>query len=92
MIQIQITLTSTMGNRPISTLIEVKSVKDFNENQKEYKKLAKTRMCVQRNWSGTADLEKYGYTQLKARVYDKEKIDKENKERYEKIKKERGWA
>lgn len=26
------------------------------------------------------------------RIYDKEKIEKENAERYEKIKRERGWV
>ena len=29
---------------------------------------------------------------MKIRMYDKKKIEKEAKERYEKIKKERGWS
>ena len=29
---------------------------------------------------------------MKVREYDKEKIEAENKARYEKIKKERGWS
>ena len=41
-----------------------------------------------RLWSN-ADLKKYEYTRAKVRRYDKEKIAKENAERYEKIKEEK---
>lgn len=91
MVQVQITLTSTMGYKPISTIIDCESITDFNKNQKEYIKKAKIRMCIQRHWDGE-NLRKWGYTELKARKYDKEKIEREKKERYEQIKKERGWA
>jgi hypothetical protein len=48
------------------------------------------KICAKRYWR-TTDLVKYGYTKMKIREYDKEKIAKENAERYEQIKKERGW-
>ena len=48
-------------------------------------------MCIQRKTDGYY-LKKYGYTQIKVRVYDKQKIEQENAERYEQIKKERGWT
>lgn len=87
--QIQVTLSTENGKyKPITTLINVDSVKDFNTNQKEYIRKAKIRMCVQRYWDGK-DLQKYGYTKLSVRVYDKEKIAKEKEENYWKIKKEK---
>lgn len=87
--QIQVTLSTENGKyKPITTLIDVASVKDFNTNQKEYIRKAKIRMCVQRYWDGK-DLQKYGYTKLSVRVYDKEKIAKEKEENYWKIKKEK---
>ena len=49
------------------------------------------KICQKRYWTN-ADLKKYFYTRVKIREYDKEKIEKENAERYERIKKERGWA
>jgi hypothetical protein len=49
------------------------------------------KICAKRYWQ-TTDLIKYGYTRMKIREYDKEKIAKENAERYEQIKKERGWV
>lgn len=86
---IQITLVDPSGRyKPLSTLIEVDSVKDFNTNQKEYIKKAKIRLMARHYWD-SSDLKRYGYTEIKARVYDKEKIEKENQERYEKIKEEK---
>lgn len=97
MITLQFTLTSTMLTesgtpkyKPMSTLLEVPSVKDYNNNPEEYKSRAIRKMCIQRKTDGYY-LKKNGYTQLKVRVYDKAKIEQENKERYEQIKKERGW-
>lgn len=98
MVTLQFTLTSTMLTesgvpkyKPMSTLIEVPSIKAYNENPTEYKTKAIRKICIQRKTDGYY-LKKNGYTQIKVRVYDKEKIAKENAERYERIKKERGWA
>ena len=91
MATLQFTLFSTTGKyKPMSVLLEVPSVKDYNEHAEEYKKKAIRKMCLQRNTDGYY-LKKNGYTKIKVRVYDKEKIAQENAERYEKIKEERGW-
>lgn len=92
MATLQFTLVSTTGKyKPMSTLIEVPSIKEYNSNPEEYKKKAIRKMCIQRKTDGYY-LKKYGYTQIKVRVYDKQKIEQENAERYEQIKKERGWT
>lgn len=49
------------------------------------------KICEKRYW-GKMDLKRYHYTKVKIREYDKEKIAKESAERYERIKRERGWA
>ena len=91
MIQVQVTLRSDKGYRPVSTIIEVPSAKAFIEAKAQYQMEAVKKMCAKRYWSGK-DLAKYGYNKIQSRLYDKEKIERENAERYEKIKKERGWA
>lgn len=88
--QIQITLVSDKGYRPVSTLINVEKVRDYTDNKKQMQLQAVQKICAKRHWSAK-DLTKYGYTCIKARVYDKEKIAAENAARYEKIKEERGW-
>ena len=97
MTTLQFTLISTMLTnngtskyKPMSTLLEVPSIKEYNNNPEEYKSKAIRKMCIQRKTDGYY-LKKNGYTQLKVRVYDKAKIEQENKERYEQLKKERGW-
>lgn len=91
MIQIQLTLYSESGKyRPMSTIVEVESIAYYNTHKQEIQNRAIQRISVQRKMDIWA-MKKYGYTKLKARVYDKEKIEQENRERYERIKKERGW-
>lgn len=91
MIQIQLTLYSDSGKyRPMSTIVDVESVAYYNTHKQEIQQKAIQRISVQRKMDIWA-MKKYGYTKLKARVYDKEKIEQENKERYERIKEERGW-
>lgn len=91
MIQIQLTLYSESGKyRPMSTIVEVESIAYYNAHKQEILNRAIQRISVQRKMDIWA-MKKYGYTKLKARVYDKEKIEQENKERYERIKEERGW-
>lgn len=91
MIQIQITLVSDKGYRPMSTIIDVPNAKTFLDHKHIYQQNAATKICAQRHMTAR-DLVKYGYNGIKCRVYDKEKIARENAERYEKIKKERGWT
>ena len=91
MIQIQLTLYSESGKyRPMSTIVEVESIAYYNVHKQEILNRAIQRISVQRKMDIWV-MKKYGYTKLKARVYDKGKIEQENKERYERIKEERGW-
>lgn len=89
--QIQITLVSNKGYKPMSTIIEVPDAATFNLHKQEYQQRAAVKICAQRHMTAR-DLVNYGYTGIKCREYDKEKIARENAERYEKIKKERGWT
>lgn len=88
---IQVTLVSRKGYKPMSTLIAVEDVNDFLENKFDYQQKAATRICAQRHMTAH-DLTKYGYDGIKCRVYDREKIARENAERYAKIKAEKGWT
>jgi hypothetical protein len=89
--QVQVTLISEGGYRPLSGLVEVKDWADFIANKSAYQQKAVISILAKRHMT-VRDMRKYGYTQIKARVYDKERIAKENAERYEQIKKERGWT
>ena len=89
--QVQISLMSSKGYRPMSVIIEVKDAHDYNTHKAEYQKRAVYLICAKRHMTG-ADLKKYGYDQIAQREYDKERIERENAERYERIKKERGWG
>lgn len=90
-VQVQITLVSKSGYRPLSTLIEVESWEAYQQNKQAYQQKAVTSILAKRHMT-IRDVRRYGYTQIKARVYDKERIARENAERYEKLKKEKGWA
>ena len=90
MIDIQITLISEMGYKPISTLIKCESWEEYQAHKQHYQQEGVITICAKR-YMTIRDLRKYGYTQIRARVYDKEKIQAENRARYEQIKKERGW-
>ena len=91
MLQVQISLFSNKGYKPISTIVTIDSVEEWNKNKSQIKMKAVATMCAKRRLT-RADLEKYGYNEIRSRQYDKEKIAKENAERYEQIKKERGWS
>lgn len=92
MIDLQCTLFSTTGKyKPMSTIVKVESVAYYKAHKTEVQTRAIQKICAQRKtelWC----LKRDGFTRMKVRVYDKEKIEAENAERYERIKKERGWA
>lgn len=88
--QVQITLISESGYRPLSTLVNVESWQAYLDNKSKIQQDAVIAICAKR-YMTTRDLRKYGYTTIKARIYDREAIARENAERYEQIKKERGW-
>ena len=78
--QIQVTLFDKSNKyRPISTLINVESIEEYNNNKQQYLKKAITNICYQRRTS-FQDLKKDGYTEIKTRVYDKEEIERQKKE------------
>ena len=86
----QVTLVCASGKyRPVSCIVK----KDTNviasigkeEYTKQIRKAGIAKICQKRYWS-VADLKKYDYTICKIREYDKEKIEAENKARYEAIK------
>lgn len=92
--QYQVTLQSKGGMyRPVSAIVTKEQKEDVNlltdVSEKEKIRLEGIRkICYQRGW-GKDDLKRYYYTICQMRVYDKEKIEQENKERYEKIKEEK---
>ena len=70
-VTLQYTLFCTTGKyKPVSCLIDIDDVKHFNENQNLYKTKAIQKICNKRYWT-SADLKRYGYTQLKCRKYEK---------------------
>jgi hypothetical protein len=92
MFQLQVTMMSNKGFKPVSTLVNVPSVAEFKANPKKYRDEGVQRICSKRKWRWS-DVKQYGYdSEIKMRVYNKEKIEQEKAERYEQIKKERGWA
>jgi hypothetical protein len=83
----QVTLICETGEyRPVSAI-----VKSDAQDVATIRRQGIVKICQKRYWTN-ADLKRYHYTRVKMREYDKEKIEKENTERYERIKKERGWA
>lgn len=93
--QYQVTLFATNGKyKPISTIVNYDTSvipdRSNDEHIREIKNKGIKQICQKRYWT-SKDLLKYGYTKCKIREYDKEKIEKENKIKYERIKQERGW-
>lgn len=92
MFKLQVTMNSNKGFRPVSTLVDVPSVKEFKADPLKYRNEGVLKICAKRHWSWT-DVKNFGYdSNIRFRVYDKEKIEREKAERYEQIKKERGWT
>lgn len=80
MIKMQITLFDKNGHyKPISTIVEVTDIDEYKRNKKKVHSTAIQNICHNRNIS-YQELSSQGYTTLKAREYDKEKIAK-NKEK-----------
>lgn len=90
----QVTILCSTGEyRPVSTIVnyEQSSGEDLSLNKDKRKEIQTKgiiKICQKRGWD-KKDLIKYNYTKCKIRLYDKEAIEKENKERYEKIKEEK---
>lgn len=75
MIRIQVTLFSTTGKyRPISTIVKIEKEQE-NNKQLIYKKAIEN-ICHYRHTSWNI-LKNQGYTKVKTRIYDLEKIEAE---------------
>lgn len=84
----QVTLFCADGKyKPVSALVKMPSKVDLKDEKikKEIQTKGIQKICIKRLWSNV-DLKKYGYTRIKIREYDIEKINEENKKRYEEIK------
>lgn len=82
--QYQITLFTTTGKyKPVSCIVETEEA-----DKKKLVKLGTEKICRKRYWT-KADLVNYGYLKARVREYDKEKIEAQNKENYEKLKEEK---
>lgn len=79
MIDIQVTLTSSNGRRPIATIIHPKSIEDWNENKARYKREAVQLICAKRHMTWR-DLQKYGYDTIM--TGDPAKIREEMQRKY----------
>ena len=79
MIKMQVTLFDKENKyKPISTLIEVKSIEEYNNNRQEYNKKAVQKIAAKRYLS-ISELKKQGYTHLKAREYTAERLERDKK-------------
>ena len=80
MLNYQVTLTSTTGQyKAVSTIVKAEKITTKEEKQKVINK-GIVKIAQQRRWTNQ-DLKKFGYTKVK--------IDKQNAERYEKLKQEK---
>ena len=87
----QVTLyCTTKKYRPVSCIIKRENKADLDNAsvKRELVTAGMKKICIQRGWSGE-DLRAFGYITGKVREYDREKIEAENKARYEKIKEEK---
>ena len=79
MIKMQVTLFDKENKyKPISTLIEVKSIEEYNNNKQEYNKKAVQKIAAKRYLS-ISELKKQGYTRLKVREYIAERLERDKK-------------
>ena len=75
--QLQVTLIDqTNKYKPLSTLVDIPSIKEYNENKTKYLQSAIQKICCKMRISVNTFKQDYD---IKARIYDKEKIEKEKK-------------
>jgi len=77
--KLQITLFAINGKyRPISTIIEVESMQDYETNKAKYNTKAILNICHNRKTTWSV-LKRQTYTSIKVREYDIEKINQQTK-------------
>jgi hypothetical protein len=87
----QVTLFCKNGKyKPISTIVRTKTPKNLKnaDDQREIFNEGVKQICAKR-YISAMDLARDGFKSGKVRLYDKEKIAKENALRYEKLKEEK---
>lgn len=87
--QYQVTLFSTEGKyKPVSAIVDFPNKITEKEDMKKIHRKGVEKICIARTW-GPRELKMYGYTKVKVREYDREKIAAEAKARYDAIKEEK---
>lgn len=66
---IKVTIISDKGRRPVSALVTVDSIEDWNAHSKIYKQRALQNICARKYWD-SRDLKMYGYSKIKAEVFN----------------------
>ena len=75
--QLQVTLIDkTNKYKPLSTLVDIPNIKEYNENKTKYLKSAIQKICCKMRISVNTFKQDYD---IKVRIYDKEKIEREKK-------------
>lgn len=91
----QVTIINPDGKyKPVSCIVTREQNSDYDLSRLDKKirneiAAAGTQKICNKHYWNKSDLLKYGYTQVKVRLYDKEKIAAENAERYARIKEEK---
>lgn len=89
----QVTLmTENNRYKPVSCIVSIEQELGYDMTQsrtrkKEIINKGIIKIAQKRLWNNQ-DLARYGYTRAKVRLYDKAKIEEQNKQRYEQIKEE----
>lgn len=77
--KLQVTLFASNGKyRPISTLIDIESMEEYQKNKSKYQEKAILNICHNRRTTWE-DLKKQTYTKIKVREYNREKTPKQVK-------------
>ena len=88
MLHYQVTLPSTTGQYKAGSTIAKEEKTTTEEEKQKVTNKGTIKRAQRRRWTNT-DLKKFGYTKVKIREHDKAKIEKQNAERYEKLKQEK---
>lgn len=72
-ITIQVTLFDKGGHyKPVSSLVKVESASYYNTHKADVQRSGIIKICQKRGWT-KRELEKYGYTHCKMRLYENER-------------------
>lgn len=69
--QIQVTMMSNKGYKPVSCLIEIENKEYFLTHKKEIQEKGIIKICQKQYWQAF-HIKQYGYTKVKMREYNKD--------------------